>query len=263
MANWFYFNNSGEKIGPITPTALKSLAQQGLITPETVIENGNGRSVVAGKVNGLTFSETTISTPPTGPNPFGLAPSASVGNNPFNNSPNPFGNPTSTSMGPSPFTQPSSMATVPTNSFCTNCGQSVNPMAVACMACGANPKGHKRFCGQCGVPINEVQVVCIKCGAAVAANSSQLQSSGGFWDFWSLKPNTPLKSRSTYILIALCLGGGIGMHNVYAGRSKVAMLQLIIGVLGLFLVFPTVIVWFWAIVDCFNVKEDGLGRPFI
>ena len=57
MANWFYFNKNGEKVGPISATALKALAQQGLITPETKIENSNGRSAVAGKVNGLEFPE--------------------------------------------------------------------------------------------------------------------------------------------------------------------------------------------------------------
>lgn len=64
---------------------------------ETVIENGNGRSIVAGKVNGLTFPESTFQ--PVGPNPFELPASAS---DPFSNSTSPFSNP----AAQSPFTQP-------------------------------------------------------------------------------------------------------------------------------------------------------------
>ena len=55
MANWHYCNKNGEKVGPITPTALKLLTQQGVISRETVLENHNGRTAVAGDANGLTF----------------------------------------------------------------------------------------------------------------------------------------------------------------------------------------------------------------
>jgi hypothetical protein len=59
MANWYYYNENGDKIGPIPPTTLKELARQGLVTRETKIENGNGRTALAGSVSGLTFAETT------------------------------------------------------------------------------------------------------------------------------------------------------------------------------------------------------------
>ena len=238
MPNFFLTDTNGTKHS-FTEQQLQALAAQGRITPNTPLESDTGHKGLAGQIPGL----------------FAAA--------------------------PPPFAQPAQMTPVqPTaNVFCTNCGNPVAEYAVACMSCGANPVGHKKFCRRCGVGLNPEQVICVKCGAALAANmaannyqppqpsgypSQQPQSNSGFWDFWSLKPNAPLRSRSTYIFIALCLGGGIGMHNVYAGRSKVAMLQLIIGVLGIFIGFiPTVVVWCWATVDCFNVKEDGLGRPFI
>jgi len=56
------------------------------------------------------------------------------------------------------------------NPFCTNCGNSVDEKAVACMSCGARPTGHKKFCRQCGVGLNPEQVVCIKCGTALTGN---------------------------------------------------------------------------------------------
>ena len=64
MTNWHYYNQNGEKIGPISVSALKELTRQGLITRETIIENQDGRSSAAGKVNGLTFPETIPVPPP-------------------------------------------------------------------------------------------------------------------------------------------------------------------------------------------------------
>ena len=58
--NWYYFNKNAEKVGPISTTALKELARQGLITKETVIENRSGRTALAGTVNGLEFPESTV-----------------------------------------------------------------------------------------------------------------------------------------------------------------------------------------------------------
>ena len=61
MANWYYYNKNDEKVGPISATALKELARQGLITKETKLENGNGRSALAGQVNGLEFPMQPVS----------------------------------------------------------------------------------------------------------------------------------------------------------------------------------------------------------
>jgi len=61
MANWYYYNKNDEKVGPISATALKELARQGLITKETKLENSNGRSAVAGQVNGLVFPTQPVS----------------------------------------------------------------------------------------------------------------------------------------------------------------------------------------------------------
>jgi len=56
MAKWFYYNESGEKI-EVTGGQLKGLAKAGMITPETIIENEEGKKAPARKVKGLTFGE--------------------------------------------------------------------------------------------------------------------------------------------------------------------------------------------------------------
>ena len=65
MANLYYYDCNGQKQGPIDVEQLKSLAQQGVVTPETKLEDSQGRTVFAKeltkKVQGLTFLETITS----------------------------------------------------------------------------------------------------------------------------------------------------------------------------------------------------------
>jgi len=56
MANWHYYNENREKIG-IEVEVLKQLAQQGIITPETFIEDPTGRTGLAKNVKGLKFPD--------------------------------------------------------------------------------------------------------------------------------------------------------------------------------------------------------------
>ena len=55
MANWFYYNDKGEKIA-VTGGQLKGLAKAGVITPGTMVETEDGKTAPAKKVKGLTFA---------------------------------------------------------------------------------------------------------------------------------------------------------------------------------------------------------------
>lgn len=57
MAQWYYYDESGDKIGPFTPTALKKMALKGKISPEATVENDEGRSAFAKNVKGLEFPQ--------------------------------------------------------------------------------------------------------------------------------------------------------------------------------------------------------------
>ncbi|MDR0329020.1 MAG: M48 family metalloprotease [Planctomycetaceae bacterium] len=74
---WYYYNESGAKIGPVKGSVLKHLVQQGVITSETIVENEGGKSVPAKKLEGVTFPE------PVFPNEMSAVSSAA--NNPFVN----------------------------------------------------------------------------------------------------------------------------------------------------------------------------------
>jgi len=60
---WYYYAN-GQKHGAVSGGQLKWLAKSGKITPETLVENEEGKSVLAGKVKGLTFVEAVPSDEP-------------------------------------------------------------------------------------------------------------------------------------------------------------------------------------------------------
>ena len=58
MANWFYYNEEGEKIA-VTGGELKSLAKAGMITRDTIVETEEGKQAPARRVKGLTFIQST------------------------------------------------------------------------------------------------------------------------------------------------------------------------------------------------------------
>lgn len=69
------------------------------------------------------------------------------------------------------------------------------------------------------------------------------------------------KSRVTYVLLALFLGG-FGAHNFYAERYKSAIAQLVLTLFFWWLVIPAFVVGIWVLVEVFTVKKDGNGVPF-
>jgi len=122
------------------------------------------------------------------------------------------------------------------------------------------------YCSACGNQVLASAFVCPKCGTKIAKPGGGGGEGGihnAINDTFGLKENSPQKSRTIYVLFAIFLFGGIGLHNFYAGRTKQAIMQLVIGLIGLILIIPLIVTCVWAIYDAITVKEDGLGRPFI
>jgi len=64
MANWYYYNEDNNKIGPISWKELTRFVQLRMITPDTMLEDSEGHPVAARYVNGLTFFEGVLSESP-------------------------------------------------------------------------------------------------------------------------------------------------------------------------------------------------------
>lgn len=78
MPNYFYFDPSGQKQGPINDDQLQELVAQGIIAPETSLETESGYKGQARQIPGLIFPETTPpEAVPVESNPFtGVMPQA-------------------------------------------------------------------------------------------------------------------------------------------------------------------------------------------
>jgi hypothetical protein len=59
---WYYYDNNGQKQGPINDTQLKILAGNGRICPDTIIEAENGQQGKARQVrlHGLQFAPQVV-----------------------------------------------------------------------------------------------------------------------------------------------------------------------------------------------------------
>lgn len=72
-----------------------------------------------------------------------------------------------------PMATPSMAGNV--GNYCRTCGAPIQPTAVICMRCGANPKQGQAFCPHCGSQTHPSQVICLQCG-------SSLQGANGMVD---------------------------------------------------------------------------------
>ncbi len=64
MANWYYSDEKGKKIGPVESSMLKTLVHVGVIKPETILENESGTRYQAFKVKEFGLERPKEPTPP-------------------------------------------------------------------------------------------------------------------------------------------------------------------------------------------------------
>ena len=166
MPDWFYYDQQGQKIGPITDPELRELIDRGLILPDTKLETDSGHTGKARQVPGLF--------PAAGQN----APAGAEAYCTHCGSPVARQAAVCLSCGCRPDTS---------NKFCRGCGTALNPEQVLCVRCGTPVQTGQDQYGSDGdgedVPnylvlaILEALFCCIPCGViaiiyAVGANSA-------------------------------------------------------------------------------------------
>jgi hypothetical protein len=77
-ANFYYYDKNGTRFGPVPSAVLKQLAENGVITPDTIIENEAGNTLKAGNAKGLTFRPTQPVSPPPVATPVSANPFAAL-----------------------------------------------------------------------------------------------------------------------------------------------------------------------------------------
>lgn len=70
----------------------------------------------------------------------------------------------------------------------------------------------------------------------------------------------PSTDRRTYTLLGFFFGY-LGVHNLYANRMSVGIIQLCVSAFSCFLAAPAV--WIWALVEICKVDRDGHGHPML
>ena len=124
MPDWFYYDQQGQKIGPITDSELREHIDQGLILPDTKLETDTGHSGKARQVPCL-FAEVSQS------EPAGTQKAEAYCTN--------CGHPVvCPGCGGHPFAS---------NKFCRVCGIPMNPEQVICVRCGAPVHPGQAFYG--------------------------------------------------------------------------------------------------------------------
>ncbi|MBQ2683775.1 MAG: CD225/dispanin family protein [Thermoguttaceae bacterium] len=132
MSNWFYYDQQGQKIGPITDSELRELIVRGLILPDTKLETDTGHSVKARQVPGL-FAEVSQS------EPAGTQKAEAYCTN--------CGHPVEEQAA---ACMKCGVSPVGHNKFCRRCGVRLNPEQVLCVKCGTSVAASGGVPGACG-----------------------------------------------------------------------------------------------------------------
>ena len=183
MSTWYYYDNNGQKQGPVTGGQLKWLAKNGKIFPETSVETESGKTAKAGQVQGLTFVEPTLELTLPPPDKVEVAPpddGETYGVQPYGQNPFALSALEEAEMSP---TEPPVMASenpfsadipVATTSFAdfalpippstpSNVPPSASPFVQPVLAVPL-PTVRQLFCTNCGKPIAENATACMACG---------------------------------------------------------------------------------------------------
>lgn len=133
--------------------------------------------------------------------------------------------------------------------YCRNCGNEMNDEAVVCVKCGVPAGKGTSYCPHCGAEVNPEAVMCVACGTKFAEP----------------EPETSDKSKLAAGLLGIFLGG-LGIHNFYLGYTGKAIVQLLLGTVGILAcgIGPAASS-IWGLIEgifilCDNITTDSEGK---
>ena len=136
--------------------------------------------------------------------------------------------------------------------FCKNCGSKMDENAAVCVKCGAAKGNGKSYCPNYGNATNPDAAVCLSCGSSLTAADSAAGENA--------------KSKLIAGLLGIFLGG-LEIHNFYLGYTKKAVIQVLLGMVGVLLFFIGPIVsgiWGFGegiLILAGKINVDGKGNP--
>ncbi len=115
------------------------------------------------------------------------------------------------------------------------------------------------YCEYCGKKLGEHDSYCQNCGAKVGKETNSVDSEE--------KDNLSPKSRIVAGVLGI-LFGGLGIHNFYLGYNTRAVIQLLMTIIGSFLIIPPIAASIWGFVEGIiylvdKTKTDPNGRKLI
>lgn len=112
-----------------------------------------------------------------------------------------------------------------------------------------------KFCSNCGAAIESGARFCPECGNVISNESAQMycqvpsQPQQGVYPSQNYVYAQPAKSKTTALLLCFFLGCW-GVHKFYLKETNLAIVMLVIGFIGLFLLFlPLLITGIWSLID--------------
>lgn len=133
--------------------------------------------------------------------------------------------------------------------YCRNCGNEMNDEAVVCVKCGVPAGKGTSYCPHCGAEVNPEAVMCVACGTKFAEPEPEMSD----------------KSKLAAGLLGIFLGG-LGIHNFYLGYTGKAIVQLLLGTVGILAcgIGPAASS-IWGLIEgifilCDNITTDAEGK---
>ena len=133
--------------------------------------------------------------------------------------------------------------------YCRNCGNEMNDEAVVCVKCGVPAGKGTSYCPHCGAEVNPDAVMCVACGTKFAEPEPEMSD----------------KSKLAAGLLGIFLGG-LGIHNFYLGYTGKAIVQLLLGTVGILAcgIGPAASS-IWGLIEgifvlCDNITKDADGK---